>query len=36
MEKLVSLQIPPELKKQLVDDCESVTHMGKVSIFHIT
>ncbi|XP_024930442.3 protein MRG1 [Ziziphus jujuba] len=30
MEKLVSLQIPPELKKQLVDDCESVTHMGKL------
>ncbi|XP_028806955.1 protein MRG1 isoform X2 [Neltuma alba] len=29
-EKLVSLQIPPPLKKQLVDDCEFITHLGKL------
>lgn len=29
-EKLVSLQIPPMLKKQLVDDCEFITHLGKL------
>ncbi|KAL5559102.1 hypothetical protein UlMin_035313 [Ulmus minor] len=28
-EKLV-LQIPPTLKKQLVDDCEFITHLGKL------
>ncbi|XP_057989769.1 protein MRG1 isoform X3 [Hevea brasiliensis] len=30
LEKLVSLQIPPMLKKQLVDDCEFITHLGKL------
>ncbi|GLT40192.1 hypothetical protein SLA2020_143450 [Shorea laevis] len=29
-EKLVNLQIPPTLKKQLVDDCEFITHLGKL------
>lgn len=32
-EKLVSLQIPPMLKKQLVDDCEFITHLGKVIMY---
>lgn len=31
-DKLVSVQIPPTLKKQLVDDCEFITHMGKVAL----
>ncbi|KAI9106375.1 hypothetical protein K1719_021903 [Acacia pycnantha] len=29
-DKFVSLQIPPPLKKQLVDDCEFITHLGKL------
>lgn len=29
LEKLVNLQIPPTLKKQLVDDCEFITHQSK-------
>lgn len=32
MEDLV-LQIPLTLKKQLVDDCEFITHLGKVDVF---
>ncbi|KAJ6878690.1 hypothetical protein NC652_032280 [Populus alba x Populus x berolinensis] len=32
LEKLVNLQIPPTLKKQLVDDCEFITHQSKVII----
>lgn len=30
MEKLVNVQIPPTLKKQLVDDCEFITRLGKL------
>ncbi|KAH7567472.1 hypothetical protein JRO89_XS07G0079000 [Xanthoceras sorbifolium] len=30
MEQVVNLQIPPTLKKQLVDDCEFITHLGKL------
>ncbi|KAI9200999.1 hypothetical protein LWI28_016333 [Acer negundo] len=30
LEHVVNLQIPPTLKKQLVDDCESITHLGKL------
>ncbi|XP_059634686.1 protein MRG1-like [Cornus florida] len=30
MEKLVNIHIPSTLKKQLVDDCESITHLGKL------
>ncbi|XP_020533715.1 protein MRG2 isoform X3 [Jatropha curcas] len=30
LEKFVNLQIPPMLKKQLVDDCEFITHLGKL------
>ncbi|RVW19243.1 hypothetical protein CK203_095881 [Vitis vinifera] len=33
VEKLVNIQISPILKKQLVDDCEFITHLGKVVIF---
>ncbi|RVX00075.1 hypothetical protein CK203_024832 [Vitis vinifera] len=33
VEKLVNIQIPPTLKKQLVDDCEFITHLGQVVIF---
>ncbi|KAK4751451.1 hypothetical protein SAY87_004933 [Trapa incisa] len=29
-EKLVSIHIPTALKKQLVDDCEFITHLGKL------
>ncbi|XP_019437921.1 PREDICTED: protein MRG2-like isoform X2 [Lupinus angustifolius] len=29
-EKLISIKIPPTLKKQLVDDCEFITHFGKL------
>ncbi|KAI4316662.1 hypothetical protein L6164_024619 [Bauhinia variegata] len=29
--KLVNIQIRPSFKKQLVDDCEFVTHLGKIS-----
>lgn len=29
-EKLVNIQIPPQLKKQLIDDCEFVNHLGKL------
>lgn len=29
-DNLVSIQIPPTLKKQLVDDCEFITHLGKL------
>ncbi|XP_027354621.1 protein MRG2-like isoform X2 [Abrus precatorius] len=29
-DKLVNIQIPPTLKKQLVDDCEFITHLGKL------
>ncbi|KAE9586831.1 hypothetical protein Lal_00004581 [Lupinus albus] len=29
-DKLTTIQIPPTLKKQLVDDCEFVTHLGKL------
>jgi hypothetical protein len=32
LDKLVSIQLPPPLKKQLVDDCEFITHLGKVII----
>lgn len=30
LEKLVNIQIPPSLKKQLLDDCEFITHLGKL------
>ncbi|EEF52334.1 chromatin binding protein, putative [Ricinus communis] len=30
LEKLVNLQIPPTLKKQLLDDCQFITHLGKL------
>ncbi|KAJ6399986.1 hypothetical protein OIU84_015611 [Salix udensis] len=30
LEKLVNLQIPSTLKKQLVDDCEFITHQSKL------
>eukprot|EP00261_Vitis_vinifera_P034262 XP_019075505.1 PREDICTED: uncharacterized protein LOC104879322 [Vitis vinifera] len=30
VEKLVNIQISPILKKQLVDDFEFITHLGKV------
>ncbi|KAK3231299.1 hypothetical protein Dsin_003180 [Dipteronia sinensis] len=30
LEHVVNLQIPPTLKKQLVEDCESITHLGKL------
>ncbi|KAJ0024595.1 hypothetical protein Pint_08713 [Pistacia integerrima] len=30
MENFVNLQIPPTLQKQLVDDCGSITHLGKL------
>ncbi|KAK9271181.1 hypothetical protein L1049_026770 [Liquidambar formosana] len=30
LEKLVNIQIPPTLKKQLVDDFEFITHLGKL------
>ncbi|KAJ8763259.1 hypothetical protein K2173_026160 [Erythroxylum novogranatense] len=30
MEKLINLQIPAALKNQLVDDCESINHLGKL------
>ncbi|KAE8100117.1 hypothetical protein FH972_018044 [Carpinus fangiana] len=30
LDKLVSIQLPPPLKKQLVDDCEFITHLGKL------
>ncbi|GAY39587.1 hypothetical protein CUMW_045470 [Citrus unshiu] len=30
MENFVNIQIPPPLKKQLVDDCEFITHLGKL------
>ncbi|QHO23030.1 hypothetical protein DS421_12g360140 [Arachis hypogaea] len=29
-DKLVNIQIPPTLRKQLVDDCEFITHLGKL------
>ncbi|KAJ8541137.1 hypothetical protein K7X08_001953 [Anisodus acutangulus] len=29
-EKLVNIQIPPQLKKQLIDDSEFVNHLGKL------
>ncbi|XVE70151.1 hypothetical protein DITRI_Ditri10aG0048800 [Diplodiscus trichospermus] len=29
-EKLVNIQIPLTLKKQLIDDCEFITHLGKL------
>ncbi|KAK4352130.1 hypothetical protein RND71_027648 [Anisodus tanguticus] len=29
-EKLVNVQIPPQLKKQLIDDSEFVNHLGKL------
>lgn len=29
--KHVNIHIPSMLKKQLIDDCESTTHLGKVS-----
>ncbi|PSR99885.1 hypothetical protein CEY00_Acc23784 [Actinidia chinensis var. chinensis] len=29
-EKLVNIHIPSTLKKQLIDDCELITHMGKL------
>ncbi|CAL0305802.1 unnamed protein product [Lupinus luteus] len=28
-DKLINIQMPPTLKKQLVDDCEVITHLGK-------
>lgn len=34
MENFVNIQIPPPLKKQLVDDCEFITHLGKVVLFY--
>lgn len=30
LDKLVIIQIPPSLKKQLVDDCDFITHLGKL------
>ncbi|XAR48386.1 hypothetical protein NMG60_11031203 [Bertholletia excelsa] len=30
LEKLVNIHIPSTLKKQLVDDCEFITHLGKL------
>lgn len=30
LKKFMSIQIPPTLKKQLVDDCEIITHLGKL------
>lgn len=30
LDKLVNIQLPPPLKKQLVDDCEFITHLGKL------
>ncbi|KAJ4841057.1 hypothetical protein Tsubulata_028357 [Turnera subulata] len=30
LEKLVDLQMPQTLKKQLIDDCEFITHLGKL------
>ncbi|KAK3004347.1 hypothetical protein RJ639_018051 [Escallonia herrerae] len=30
LEQLMPIQIPSTLKKQLVDDCEYITHMGKL------
>lgn len=27
---MLNIEIPPTLKKQLLDDCEFVTHLGKV------
>ena len=30
LDKLANIQIPPPLKKQLVDDCDFITHLGKV------
>ncbi|KAJ7958210.1 MRG family protein, putative isoform 1 [Quillaja saponaria] len=30
LDKLVNIQIPLTLKKQLVDDCEFITHLGKL------
>ncbi|KAL0017478.1 hypothetical protein SO802_004547 [Lithocarpus litseifolius] len=30
LDKLANIQIPPPLKKQLVDDCDSITHLGKL------
>lgn len=35
MEELV-IRMPRALRKQLVDDCESVTHLGKVDMFLFT
>ncbi|KAJ4701689.1 MRG family protein, putative isoform 1 [Melia azedarach] len=29
-ENFLNIQIPPTLKKQLVDDCEFITHLGKL------
>ncbi|TKY68218.1 MRG2 protein [Spatholobus suberectus] len=29
-DELVNIQIPPKLKKQLVDDCQFITHLGKL------
>ncbi|KOM51471.1 hypothetical protein LR48_Vigan09g013000 [Vigna angularis] len=29
-DKLVTIQIPPTLKKQLLDDCEFINHLGKL------
>ncbi|RVW40452.1 hypothetical protein CK203_092366 [Vitis vinifera] len=36
VEKLVNIQIPPTLKKQLVDDCEFITHLGQGKISTIS
>ncbi|XP_040996693.1 protein MRG1-like isoform X2 [Juglans microcarpa x Juglans regia] len=30
LDRLVNIQLPPPLKKQLVDDCEFITHLGKL------
>ncbi|KAK4599297.1 hypothetical protein RGQ29_009384 [Quercus rubra] len=30
LDKLANIQIPPPLKKQLVDDCDFITHLGKL------
>ncbi|XP_039050310.1 protein MRG1-like [Hibiscus syriacus] len=35
-EKLVNIQIPLTLKKQLVNDCEFITHLGKLIVLPCT
>ncbi|XP_039052462.1 protein MRG1-like [Hibiscus syriacus] len=35
-EKLVNIQIPLTLKKQLINDCEFITHLGKLIVLPCT